>query len=175
MCHCFGDTKVDWLFGCFYLKQNSKIIYKILQHNKDQSYNNCIQSCNRSPERDFEIIVQYGRNFQKTLSPEGLFTKSHELKHSSRSSLLKVLSNKATQEIQKTQKKNKTCSEVQKLKDHWPFARRLTNMTLHHRLSPEITKSLSTTFPKNTFGELLLVFLLFKQFDLKIRIFILKF
>ena len=47
-------------------------------------------------------------------------------------------------------------------------------MTLHHRISPESTKTLRTTFSKNTFGELLLVFQLFKQFDLKIR-FILKF
>ena len=48
-------------------------------------------------------------------------------------------------------------------------------MTLHHRISPENTKSLRTTFSKNSFEELLLVFQLFKQFDLKIRCFILKF
>ena len=41
-------------------------------------------------------------------------------------------------------------------------------MTLQHRLYPEDTWSLRTTFSKNTFGELLRVFQLFKQIALKI-------
>ena len=52
---------------------------------------------------------------------------------------------------------------------------RLTKITLHHRLSPENTKSLRTSFLKSTFGELLLVFQLFKEFDSNLRFFILKF
>ena len=43
------------------------------------------------------------------------------------------------------------------------------------RLSPGNTKSLMTTFSKNTFGELLLVFQLFEKFDLQIRYFTFKF
>ena len=48
-------------------------------------------------------------------------------------------------------------------------------MILHHRLSSENTKSLRTTFSKDIFGELLLLFQLFKQCDLEIRCFIFKF
>ena len=107
--------------------------------------------------------------------PEGLIISSLKLKCCSRSSLSKVLSNTAAQKITEDARKEKTCTELQKLKNHWPFAWRLTKITLHRRLSPENTKSLRTTFSKNSFGELLLVLQLFNPIDLEIWCFIFKF
>ena len=72
-------------------------------------------------------------------------------------------------------KRRRICGEGKNLKGHWPFAWRLTKMTLYQRLFPENPKGFRKTFLKNTFEELLLVFQLFKQFDLEIRYFIFNF
>ena len=54
--------------------------------------------------------------------PEGLIKKSLKLKCCSRSSLPKVLSKTAVQKLTEDARKEKTCSGVEKMKDHWPFA-----------------------------------------------------
>ena len=106
---------------------------------------------------------------------EGLITKSLKLKCCSRSSLPKMLSNTAAQKITEDARKEKNMHWIWKTERPLPVAGWLMKMILHHRLSPKNSKSLRTTFWKNTFGELLLVFQLFKQFDLEIQCFIFKF
>ena len=76
------------------------------------------------------------------------------------------ISNAAIQKITEGARKEKAYSGLRKLKEQLPFAWQLTKMTLHHRLSSENTKSLRAAFSKNTFGELLLMFQFFKQFNL---------
>ena len=99
-----------------------------------------------------------------------LITNSLKLQYCSRSSLPKVLSNTAAQNITEEARKEKTCGG-----DHRPLDWRLTKMMLHHRFSPKSTKNIRSTFSKNTFAELLLVFQLFKELDLEILYIIFKF
>ena len=108
--------------------------------------------------------------------PLGLIRKSVKLRYCSGSSLPKVLSNTTAQKITAdARKQKKICSGEQSLKDHWSFYRLLPKMTLRYRLSSENNESFRKTFSKNTFGELLLTFQFFEQFDLKTRYFISNF
>ena len=70
----------------------------------------------------------------------------------------------------KHSRKKSPAMECKKLKDHLPFAWRFTKMP---QTLPKNTKR--TNLSNNIFWELLLVFQLFKQFDLEIQCFILKF
>ena len=134
-----------------------------------------MQPYNGSLEKGFQewIIIPSGRNLQKTFrsyqevrkaeilfwkqSPEGTFKYYCPKNHSRR------------------KKTKKICSGGQSLKDHWSFYRLLPKMTLRYRLSSENNESFRKTFSKNTFGELLLTFQFFEQFDLKTRYFISNF
>ena len=60
-----------------------------------------------------------------------------------------MLSNTAAPKIIEDARKEKTCSGVQKLKDHWPFAWWSTQMALHHRLSLRNTKSLKAHWQRS--------------------------
>ena len=100
--------------------------------------------------------------------------KSLKLKYCSKSSLPKVLSNTTAQKITEDTRKVKKLQKRVKTERALAVCLTTKKMTLQHRLSPENTKNFRMTFSKNTFEELLIVFQLFKQFDLEIRQLIFK-
>ena len=139
-----------------------------------QRHNNCIQSYNGSLRKVLRSELSFSRE-GTCRRPQGLITKSLKRQCCSRCSLPKMLSNIVAQNITEEARKEKTCSGVQK--NERPLA---VNITIKKKDTPPQSvprkyQELKDDLFKEHLWELLPVFQRFKQFDVKIRCFILKF
>ena len=107
--------------------------------------------------------------------PYGLITKSLKRQCCSRCSLPKMISNIVAQNITEEARKKRPAVECKKLRDHWPWIQQLKKNDTPPQPAPRKYYELKNDLFKEHLWELLPVFQRFKQFDLKIRCFILKF